>query len=81
MRLTKREKVLLAFLVFALIMFGSYRYLITPQWEAIAEVEDEIAFLESELHKLENIVEVDQRLTRQIARCANGNAGISDNYF
>ena len=81
MRLTKREKVLLAFLIFALVMFGSYRYLITPQWEAIAEVEEEIAFLESELHKLENIVEVDERLTRNIADIRLEMKSISDNYF
>ena len=66
MRLTKREKVLLAILIFLVAFFGSFRFIVVDQQTAIREAENELAFLQSEIERLEIIESIIDDLDQQI---------------
>ena len=66
MRLTKREKVLLAILIFLVAFFGSFRFIVVDQQVAIREAENELAFLQSEIERLEIIESIIDDLDQQI---------------
>lgn len=67
MRMTKREKVLLAVLIFLLAFFSAFRFLVIDQQEVIASSEQELAHLKNEIERLESIESIIQNLDHQIA--------------
>ncbi|RQD67241.1 MAG: S-layer homology domain-containing protein [Tindallia sp. MSAO_Bac2] len=81
MRLTKREKMLLAVLIFAVLFYGSYRFIVQDQDLIIAEREMEIAMLEADLIRLETIEDVEENLDKEIADVKSEKDAIQKNYF
>lgn len=56
MKLNQREKFLLLFLGFALLMAGSYYYLLAPQVQRVANLKAQQAALELEVQRVETLI-------------------------
>ena len=67
MRLTKREKVLLGIMIFVISFFISFRFIVQDQNVAIDESKAELAFVQSEIARLETVEEEIEQLNAQIA--------------
>ncbi len=81
MRITKREKVLLALLIFALLFYAGYRFLVIDQLTEIDVATSELAYLQQEIIRLERIEEERSNLELEIASVQEQQSNIKNDFF
>ncbi|SMP48769.1 S-layer homology domain-containing protein [Anoxynatronum buryatiense] len=81
MRMTKREKVLLSILIFALLFYGSYRFLVIPQMSEMAFYKTELEELQLQIGRLSTLEEQEQRLDQEIHEAIERQVAVQANYF
>lgn len=81
MRMTKREKVLLSILIFALLFYGSYRFLVIPQMNDLHLYRAELNELQQQISRLSTLEEQEKRLDQEITEKLTSQREIQSNYF
>ncbi len=81
MRLTKREKILLGLLMFALLFYGAYQFVVIDQLDALALQQLEADRIQMELDRLDNVVEEEQQVDLLLAEVAEARETLLRDYF
>lgn len=81
MRMTRREKVLLAILLFALLFFAGYRFLVVDQLAEIEQGRGELAELQAQIARLGTLEEEERVLDEQIASVREDQTEVTGQFF
>ncbi|MDW7678818.1 MAG: S-layer homology domain-containing protein, partial [Bacillota bacterium] len=81
MRMTRREKFLLAILLFALLFFAGYRFLVVDQLADIEEDRGELAELQAQIARLGTLEEEKRVLDEQIASVREDQLEVTGQFF
>ncbi|MDW7678555.1 MAG: hypothetical protein SCK57_12915, partial [Bacillota bacterium] len=81
MRMTRREKLLLAVLLFSVLFFASYRFLVVDQLADISEAEMTLAELQERISQLETLEETSRRLDEDIELVKANQAGVRSEFL